>query len=124
MTNETESKTTKEPKFRLGNPQGYNADMLYCGTEVVAQVSGIPLHTTAEEWSEIKGDKRWKEAGKNADELLRILNSHADLVAALSDLLEEYEDRRAQWGSEYLREKHEHPEVITAARLALQSARP
>lgn len=34
------------------------------------------------------------------------------LEAALRDLLEEYEDRKSQWGYEYLWEKHENPDVI------------
>ena len=42
------------------------------------------------------------------------------LREALSGLLEEYEDRRAQFGDEYLWKKHEDEEVIKKAQQSLE----
>ena len=45
------------------------------------------------------------------------------LVEALDGLMDEYTDRKAQWGSEYLWEKHECAEVIETAREALAAVK-
>ena len=46
-----------------------------------------------------------------------------DLLKALESLLAEYEDRKAQWGDEYLWDKHEHKEVIESAKTAIAKAK-
>ena len=46
-------------------------------------------------------------------------NIAIDLHQVLKSLLEEYDDRRAQYGSDYLWNKHENPIVITLARETL-----
>jgi hypothetical protein len=44
------------------------------------------------------------------------------LERVLRDLLEEYDDRKAQFGDDYLWKKHEFTETVTAARAALEEA--
>lgn len=48
----------------------------------------------------------------------------AELEAALRDLFEEYDDRAAQWGSEYLWQKHEDSDIIARARKRLTPTPP
>jgi len=48
----------------------------------------------------------------------------AELEAALRDLFEEYDDRAAQWGSEYLWQKHEDSEVVARSRACLTPTPP
>jgi hypothetical protein len=45
------------------------------------------------------------------------------LVEALDGLMVEYNDRKVQWGSEYLWDKHECAEVIETAREALAAVK-
>ena len=45
------------------------------------------------------------------------------LAEALDGLMDEYTDRKAQWGSEYLWEKHECAEVIETAREAIAAVK-
>jgi len=44
----------------------------------------------------------------------------ATLIDAMADLLEEYEDRSAQFGDDYLWEKHEDKDTIETARTLLR----
>jgi hypothetical protein len=46
-------------------------------------------------------------------------NAKDDLLDSLKALLDEYLDRKAQFGSDYLWEKHECPEVIEQARMTI-----
>ena len=45
------------------------------------------------------------------------------LAEALEGLMDEYIDRKAQWGNEYLWDKHECVEVIQAAQKALAAVK-
>lgn len=47
-----------------------------------------------------------------------------DLLEAIAGLLEQYDDRKAQWGDEYLWKKHENPEPIKKARELLSKYKP
>ncbi len=53
----------------------------------------------------------------------RLIAAAPELLEALNDLLEEYEDRRAQFGSDDLWHKHKDANVIQKVRLVLDKIR-
>jgi hypothetical protein len=68
------------------------------------------------EQAELERDEARREyEGPMADRI-------ATLERALRDLLEEYDDRKAQFGDDYLWKKHEFTETVNAARAALEEA--
>ena len=63
--------------------------------------------------------ERWQKTASFAADLERELET---VRRDLRDLMEEYADRRAQWGDEYLWSKHENTELIEDIRRRILSS--
>ena len=57
-----------------------------------------------------------------AGQINQLHREKAELLKALETLMNEYEDRKCQFGSDYLWEKHEDVDVISNARAAIDKA--
>lgn len=73
------------PRYTLGEAKEhgtYNANMLFCDGEPVAQMSGVPINTTAEEMEAGIG-KRWEPIWKRAKAICDALNALPAAAEAL-----------------------------------------
>jgi len=69
---------------------------------------------------------RWPTNVRSEEETkanARLIAAAPELLEALTGILAEYEDRKSQWGDEYLWDKHEDKEAIESARAAINKAK-
>ncbi len=64
----------------------------------------------------------WNHFPGPADEIARLRADRAGLLEALKGLKEEYDDRKCQWGDQYLWEKHEDVEKVERAAAAIAAS--
>lgn len=78
--------------LRIGvefNGRTHNPSMLNIeGGDSIASVYGVPLHCRLEE---IAADPRWSDGLANARRLALCWNSHEELVAALCQMIDEFD---------------------------------